>query len=141
MQLLFEQKIKHLNLKNAIDMKWHTILIRWAFTTSFVAYNFLRHSFFLRLPHIYIYTLIVFTLNLKVGSMLMSFIFGSWCEKSKTKRAECVFIVWWIESQFNLVYNRLSGQIVGFCWAWESNWWIFAIWTSELLQHILKPLW
>lgn len=52
--LLFNEQLKQSKCKTAKQMRWHPIMIRWClglYYTSPAAYEFIRNSGFLRLPH------------------------------------------------------------------------------------------
>ena len=53
-RLLFEQQLQQSSLKNSQQMRWHPLVIRWClgiYHTSPSAYDFLKRSSFLKLPH------------------------------------------------------------------------------------------
>ena len=54
LNLLFNEQLKQTKCKTASQMRWHQLMIRWClglYHTSPSAYEFIKNSSFLKLPH------------------------------------------------------------------------------------------
>lgn len=120
MRLLFEEQLKQSKLKNSKQMRWHPIIIRWClgiYHTSPTAYDFLKKTSFLKLPHKS--TLLDYTFYTKPGAGFNPDILRKLFEEAKveklnsrTKNVSILMDEMKIKSE--LVYNKSTGKLIGF---------------------------
>ena len=119
-RLLFEQQVKQGKLKSAKQMKWHPIVIRWCmglYHTSPAAYDFIKRSSFLALPHkttlldYSIYTTPKSGFNCDVIERLYQEI-NCLSLKPHQKNVSLLFDEMKVKS--NLVYSSSTGKLIGF---------------------------
>ena len=120
MEILFEEQMKTAKLSSAKQMRWHPLLIRWClgiYHTSPAAYEFIKRSSFLKLPHKT--TLLDYTLYTKPGSgfnpdVLERLYEEADVENLKPHQKNVSLLFDEMKIKADLVYNKASGKLIGF---------------------------
>ena len=119
-RLLFEEQVKQSSLKTSQQMRWHPLVIRWClgiYHTSPSAYDFLRRSSFLKLPHKT--TLLDYSIYTKPSSGFNPDVIKRLYEElgvedmdENNKNVSLLFDEMKIQSE--LVYSKSTGKLIGF---------------------------
>ena len=120
MQILFDEQLKTSKLSSAKQMRWHPLVIRWClgiYHTSPAAYDFIKRSSFLKLPHKN--TLRDYTLYTEPGSGFNADVLARLYEEAGVEKMEphqrnISLLFDEMKIKADLVYNKTTGRLVGF---------------------------
>ena len=119
-RLLWEEQKKVFSLKDSRQMRWHPAIIRWCiaiFSKSSSAYNTLRKSPFVKLPHeATLRKYMQFTTpKTGVNPEVLNFIYNDWKLHDLPPHQKNITLVFdEMQIKSGLVYSKSSGKLVGF---------------------------